>query len=64
MTGNGKTGTDGDFFVTVDPRNWKRLKEEEEEEVYFKYRHVLTLSTFKHNNISVTFPCNRSIMDR
>jgi hypothetical protein len=22
--------TDGDFFVTVDPRNWKRLKEEEE----------------------------------
>jgi hypothetical protein len=28
----GKTGTDGDFFVTVDPRNWKRLKEEEEEE--------------------------------
>jgi hypothetical protein len=25
---NGKTGTDGDFFVTVDPRNWKRLKEE------------------------------------
>jgi hypothetical protein len=28
---NGKTGTDGDFFVTVDPRNWKRLKEEEEE---------------------------------
>jgi hypothetical protein len=29
-TGNGKTGTDGDFFVTVDPRNWKRLKEEEE----------------------------------
>jgi hypothetical protein len=26
------TGTDGDFFVTVDPRNWKRLKEEEEEE--------------------------------
>jgi hypothetical protein len=26
-----KTGTDGDFFVTVDPRNWKRLKEEEEE---------------------------------
>jgi hypothetical protein len=29
---NGKTGTDGDFFVTVDPRNWKRLKEEEEEE--------------------------------
>jgi hypothetical protein len=24
-------GTDGDFFVTVDPRNWKRLKEEEEE---------------------------------
>jgi hypothetical protein len=30
-TGNGKTGTDGDFFVTVDPRNWKRLKEEEED---------------------------------
>jgi hypothetical protein len=27
--GNGKTGTDGDVFVTVDPRNWKRLKEEE-----------------------------------
>jgi hypothetical protein len=24
-------GTDGDFFVTVDPRNWKRLKEEEED---------------------------------
>jgi hypothetical protein len=21
--------TDGDFFVTVDPRNWKRLREEE-----------------------------------
>jgi hypothetical protein len=30
LGGNGKTGTDGDFFVTVYPRNWKRLKEEEE----------------------------------
>jgi hypothetical protein len=28
--GMGRQG-DGDFFVTVDPRNWKRLKEEEEE---------------------------------
>jgi hypothetical protein len=36
MTRIGKTGTDGDFFVTVDPRNWKRLKEEEEEEVIYK----------------------------
>jgi hypothetical protein len=38
---NGKTGTDGDFFVTVDPRNLKRLKEEEEEDLHkcaFKLR--------------------------
>jgi hypothetical protein len=36
---NGKTGTDGDFFVTVDPRNWKRLKEEEEEamDIYYLF---------------------------
>jgi hypothetical protein len=31
-TGNGETETDGDFFVTVDPKNWKRLKKEEEED--------------------------------
>jgi hypothetical protein len=33
---NGKTGTDGDFFVTVGPRNWKRLKEEKEEDTKAK----------------------------
>jgi hypothetical protein len=32
-TGNGKTETDGDFFVTVHPKNWKQLKKEEEEEL-------------------------------
>jgi hypothetical protein len=25
--------TDGDFFVTVDPKNWKRLKKEEEGQI-------------------------------
>jgi hypothetical protein len=29
-TGNGKTETDGDFFATVDPKNWKWLKKEED----------------------------------
>jgi hypothetical protein len=28
---NGKTGTGGDFFITVDAKNWKRPKKEEEE---------------------------------
>jgi hypothetical protein len=28
------TGTDRDFFVTVNPRNWKRLKEEEEKPIF------------------------------
>jgi hypothetical protein len=38
LGGNGKTGTDGDFFVTVDQRNWKRLKEEEEKVLLLNFR--------------------------
>jgi hypothetical protein len=27
---NGKIGTDGDFFITINPEKWKQLKKEED----------------------------------
>jgi hypothetical protein len=57
MQGNGKkTGTDGDFFVTVDPRNWKRLKEEEEEKDESNDRNLFALiSKYVANNFTLQF---------
>jgi NADH:ubiquinone oxidoreductase subunit 6 (subunit J) len=46
-TGNGKTGTDGDFFVTVDPRNWKWLKEEEDLKTIMSYVYINSIISGK-----------------
>jgi hypothetical protein len=54
--GTGRQGQMGDFFVTVDPKNWKQLKKEEEEEDFscislFQFRlpeRQIALAGFKY----------------